>query len=130
MKVQRIAIAVTVVNAVLLVITLTQFRRASTEPVASVVRARTFELVDERGQSRSKLAVMPDGEVLLRMLDSNGTIRVKLGAGVDGSGLLLADETAEPGISMIARRSPTTDRPRTTEIQLVGESGEPHYVRP
>lgn len=43
---------------------------------------------------------------------------MKLGAGREGSGLLLADETTEPGINMIARRRGTPDLPNTTSITL------------
>jgi hypothetical protein len=37
--------------------------------------------------------VESSGEVVLRLLDRSGTIRVKLGASESGSGLMLADES-------------------------------------
>ena len=66
----------------------------------------------------------------MRLLDQDGTIRVKLGAGRDGSGLVLADEATEPGIHLIARRIGTTDRPNTTSITLKGRDGRQRVIRP
>ena len=51
---------------------------------------------------RARLNVEANGEVVFRLLDETGTIRVKLGAGSDGSGLLLANDATEPGIHMVA----------------------------
>jgi hypothetical protein len=76
----------------------------SAQSTAPVMRVSALELVDERGVVRSRISVEPEGEVVLRLMDRAGTIRVKLGAGERGSGLLLLDESTEPGIHMIARR--------------------------
>jgi hypothetical protein len=86
--------------------------------------------VDDRGQVRSRLEVEPTGEVVLRLLDARGTIRVKLGAGEDGSGLLLADEATEPAIHIVARRSAKPDRPATTSITLNGADGQQRVITP
>ena len=130
MRMQRFAIALTAINLVLLLFTIAQAGRTATQAVDPTLRGRVFELVDDRGQVRSRMNVEESGEVVLRLLDENGTIRVKLGAGEDGSGLLLADETTEPGIHMIARRRGTSDRPNTTSITLRGEAGQPRVIRP
>jgi hypothetical protein len=98
----RITLALTVVNAALLAFTLAQSRLTAAESAAPVLRAQVFELVDGRGQLRSRLNVEPGGEVVLRLLDQNGTIRVKLGADSGGSGLLLANDATEPGIHLLA----------------------------
>ena len=42
------------------------------------------------------------------MWDAKGEVRVKLGAGEDGSGLLLADQSTEPGLHILAKRGATT----------------------
>lgn len=42
-------------------------------------------------------------EVVFRLLDDRGTIRVKLGANEEGSGLLLANDATEPGIHLLAK---------------------------
>jgi hypothetical protein len=68
---------------------------------------------------RSRLNVESGGEVVFRLFDQTGTIRVKLGAGEDGSGLVLTDETTEPGVHIVARRAPIPGR-KTTSITLTG----------
>jgi hypothetical protein len=88
------------------------------------LRTRALELVDDRGVVRSRLDVEPSGEVVFRLMDSNGTIRVKLGAGEDGSGLLLLDETTEPAVHLIARRIATKERSNTTRITLNSAAGQ------
>jgi hypothetical protein len=77
-------------------------RPAEASAVPNVLRARMFEVVDARGVRRASLKVERDGAILFRLFDETGTIRVKLGAGADGSGLLLADETTEPGVHLLA----------------------------
>jgi hypothetical protein len=102
MKIQRAALALTVVNLALLLLTLAQTRLTAADSIAPVLRGHALELVDDRGQIRARLNVEPGGEVVLRLLDRNGTIRVKLGADADGSGLLLANDATEPGIHLLA----------------------------
>jgi hypothetical protein len=80
---------------------------AETAPVPGVVRAQSFELVDQAGVKRASLVVQPDSSVFLYMWDQTGTIRVKLGAGKDGSGMLLANETTEPGVQLVATNKST-----------------------
>jgi hypothetical protein len=97
---------------------------------SDVVRGRAFELVDEQGQVRSSLKVESDGEVVFRLFDRKGTIRVKIGANEGGSGLLLADETTEPGIHMVARRAGTPERPNTMRTALTGVEGKQRVLEP
>ena len=126
----RLAIVVTAINLVLLVVVLSQARPAVAQSDDSVLRGRSLELVDAKGQVRAEFKVEPDGEALLRMRDSTGSIRVKLGAGDNGSGLLLIDETTEPGVQIIARRAATADRPATTRINLTGADGQRRTITP
>lgn len=126
----RLAIVVTVVNLALLVVLLSQDRAAVAQADDSVLRGRSLELVDAKGQVRAEFKVEADGEALFRMRDSTGAIRVKLGAGDNGSGLLLIDETTEPGVQIIARRAPTADRPATTRINLTGADGQRRTITP
>lgn len=129
MKMQRFATALTLINLVLLLL-IARAGNTTTQEVTPTLRGRELELVDERGQIRSRLNVESSGEVVLRLLDQNGTIRVKLGAGEDGSGLLLADEETEPGVHIIARRAGTSERPTTTSITLRGAEGQERVIRP
>ena len=129
MKMQRFATALTLINLVLLLL-IARAGNTTTQEVTPTLRGHALELVDERGQIRSRLNVESSGEVVLRLLDQNGTIRVKLGAGEDGSGLLLADEETEPGVHIIARRAGTSERPTTTSITLRGAEGQERVIRP
>jgi hypothetical protein len=130
MKTQRIAVALTAINVALLLLTAAQAGPTTAQTVTPILRGRALELVDDRGEVRSRLDVEPNGEVVLRLLDKNGTIRVKLGAAEDGSGLVLLDEATEPAIHVIARRSGTAERPATTSITLRGAGGRQHVIRP
>ena len=124
-----LAVVLTVVNLVLLIVVLTQ-GSALTQGDASILRGRGLELVDAAGQVRAQFNVERDGEAVFRLRDANGTIRVKLGAGNDGSGLLLIDETTEPGVHIIARRAATPTRPITTSINLTGSDGQRRVIQP
>lgn len=121
MNSRTLIVILTVVNLVLAVVVWTNSLWAKSDSVESqqiltVLRARAIELVDERGQVRSRLVVESSGEVVFRLLDQRGMIRVKLGAGEDGSGLVLLDEGTEPGIHLIARQIGTIEKPTTTSI--------------
>ena len=53
----------------------------------SVLRAQMIELVDARGVTRARFTTEENGEVVLRLMAAKGELRLKLGAGNDGSGL-------------------------------------------
>ena len=130
MKIQRLAIALTLVNLVLLLFILPHAGSTAAPGVAPTLRGRGLELIDDHGQIRARFNVQSDGEVILRLLDEKGTIRVKLGASASGSGLVLADEATEPAIHIIARRTGTSERPTTTSITLRGTDGQQRVIRP
>jgi hypothetical protein len=117
----RLALGVTVVNLALLLAAFTQRPQSSTEP--RVLRATAFELVDESGGIRGRLNVEPGGEVVLRLVDERGRIRVKLGAGTDGSGLLLANDATEPGVHLLATSKGST-------IRVVNRDGRERLIAP
>lgn len=124
----RFAIGLMAVNLLLIVLVAAQAAPGATPQ--DVLRGRALELVDERGQVRATLDVDETGEVLLRLRDRNGTIRVKLGAAEHGSGLLLVDDATAPAIQIIARQTPTASRPGTTSITLRGPGTQPNVIRP
>ena len=130
MKGQRVVAALTVVNLALLVFAGTRAGSQSREAVPPVLRARVFELVDDRGVLRSRLEVKPGGDVLLQLFDQKGVIKVKLGAGEGGSGMFLADETTQSGVQIIARQTGTPEQPKTTGITLTGKAGEQRTIAP
>lgn len=88
-----------------------------------MLRARMIELVDDRGQVRADLKVETGGEVVFRMRDAKGTIRVKLGASEDGSGLLLLDDRTEPAVHLLAKRTGTT-------VTLAERGKEKRVIKP
>ena len=51
-------------------------------------------------------------------------------ASADGSGLLLLDETTEPAVHIVARRSATSARPATTSLTLTGQDGRRRTITP
>jgi two-component sensor histidine kinase len=54
---------------------------------------------------RAQLNVESNGEVVIRLRDEKETIRVKLGASEDGSGLVLLDDLTELGVHILADQS-------------------------
>jgi hypothetical protein len=107
MQISRFAVVMTTVGVLLALGALLYERPAGAQQVPNVVRAEAIELVDGRGRVRAQLNVESSGEVVFRLRDSSGTIRVKLGASEDGSGLLLANEATEPGVHILATSSRT-----------------------
>ena len=69
------------------------------------ISVREFELVDKNGVQRASIKTEDDGEVIFRLKDGRGTIRLKLGANEDGSGLVLMDGNTDPGIHALAKKS-------------------------
>ena len=119
----RIATTLAVVNALLLVALLSQWNSLTAQNLPDVVRARTWELVDARGQIRASMEVAPDGDVVLRLRDRTGTIRVKLSAGETGSGLLLLDNSTEPGVQLGAGASGSS-------LKLTNRDGRQNVIQP
>jgi hypothetical protein len=119
----RVAVALTAVNLAILLAGLTQARPSSAQAGVEVLRGRALELVDGRGQMRARLNVESNGEVVLRLLDQEGTIRVKLGAAKDGSGLLLANDATEPGIHLLAGAA-------GSRIRVANKDGRERVIAP
>src|SRR4051812_34257272 len=121
MRVQRLLIALTVVNLGLLVFLLTQNRSAEAQGVAPVLRGHALEIVDDRGRVRAMIKVfpadpkvkLPDGTtgypetVLLRLINSKGGPTVKIAATEDGSALLLGGESDPTWVQILARGTST-----------------------
>jgi hypothetical protein len=123
MGLQRLVIVLVGVNVLLAAALAGQAGRASAAGEPGTVRARAIELVDDDGRLRAQLNVEANGEAVFRLRDSNGEIRVKLGAGGDGSGLLLLDGATEPAIHMLARKSGTS-------VTLISRDGQRRVIAP
>ena len=98
MRSRALVALVVALNAALLLSAFLQRR----PPAADVLRGHALELTDQGGTVRARINVEPGGEVVFRLLDQRGTIRVKLGAGEDGSGLVLNNDRTEPGVHLLA----------------------------
>lgn len=120
---QRAGLMLTVVNLLLLALALSDRAAVAAQGVPDVLRARAWELVDERGGSRASLTLAPGGDVVLRLRDQTGTIRVKLAAGRGGSGLVLLDSRTELGVKLDAGSDGTA-------LELTGRDGRQHVIRP
>jgi hypothetical protein len=123
MRIQSIALGLTTVNLGLFLTTLAQARPSGAQAPTPVLRARMFELVDERGRVRARLNIESGGEAVLRLVDQKGTIRVKLGAAEDGSGLLLANDATEPGVHILAKAAGSS-------LKLANKDGRERVIVP
>jgi hypothetical protein len=119
MRLERVSIPVGAVCLLALLAVLFLDRPAGAKRVPSVVRARAIELVDGRRQVRAQIKVAPSGEVVFRLRDQSGRIRVKLGASRRGSGLLMLNEATEPGIQALAREQTSLSVQRGEERQVI-----------
>jgi hypothetical protein len=108
MKIQHIAVALTVINLAIMTFLLAQLQSAKAQHqeqnVTPVLRARALEIVDSLGRVRASITLLPPEEVggkkypqtvLLRLITSKGKPMVKLGAAENGSGLSLVNEFDE-----------------------------------
>ena len=136
MMTQRLLIPLTVVNLVLLVISLAQARAPVTEGIAPILRGRALEIVDDRGRVRASIKLhpedpavtMPDGKaypetVMFRLIDPNGRPNVKLGASEQGAGLGLAGESEPTYIVLQAQRT-------STSVKLTNKDGRQQLITP
>jgi hypothetical protein len=60
---------------------------------------------------------------MFRMKDAQGTIRVKLGAGSDGSGLVLLDNSTNVGIHALAKS-------RGSFLTVTNKNGKTQTIQP
>lgn len=128
MKTQRLAMVLLAINLAVLALSFTAVRSSALQADNQILRIRMLELVDANGKVRSRLNVEAEGTVVFRLFDETGTIRVKLGADKNGSGLVLIDETTEPGVHILARRTPKPERAKTTSITLTGAKGRQRVI--
>jgi hypothetical protein len=105
MNLQRAAVALSILNLVVLAFLLTQMGTTSAQTeVSPLVRAKALEIVDEGGTVRAQIKVESNGEVIFRLRDSTGTIRSKYGADERGSALLLMDDRTEATVRIRANK--------------------------
>lgn len=123
MRIQRLAVTLTVLNTVFLLLVAAQGGSTYAQTPTRVLRGEAIELVDRDGQVRAAMTVESNGEAVFRLRDAKGTIRVKLGASEEGSALLLLDGSTEPGVHILSRRTGTT-------FTVKGPDGHMHEIKP
>ena len=115
MKIDRVAIALTLINLAALTYVVAKPRSTIVEGAGSVLRGRALEIVDDQGRVRATLTVLPVNPavlkptgkpypetVLLRLIDQNGRPAVKVGASEDGAGLSFVGETDRTSVVLLA----------------------------
>ena len=137
MKIQRLAIVLTVINFLLLIFGLAQFHPTAAQGVAPVLRGRALEIIDFEGRVRASIKVhpagpsvpVPDGKiypetVVLRLIDPNGHPSVKLAASEQGAGLaLLGDES---DLTYVVLKAEGAD----SSLKLTNKAGRAKLIRP
>jgi hypothetical protein len=137
MKSQRFLVVITVLNILLLALSVGQTRAGVRDGIAPVLRGRGLEIVDDRGRVRASITIlpadptvkMPDGTtgypetVLLRLITSKGRPNVKLGASERGSGLGLGGDD-DPTYVQILAEGPSTS------LKLTNKDGRERLFKP
>jgi hypothetical protein len=133
MKIQRLLIALTVVNLGLLMFVLTEIQPAVAQDAVSVLRGRALEIVDDRGRVRASIIVqpagaMPDGTtypetVMFRLIDPNGRPNVKLGASPQGAGLGLGGDSDPTYVVLKAQGA-------NASLKLTNKEGRDRLITP
>ena len=61
--------------------------------------------------------------MVFRLLDDRGTIRVKVGADEEGSGLLLVNDATEPGVHLLAKAAGSS-------VKVANKDGRQRLITP
>jgi hypothetical protein len=137
MKSQRILLILTLVNLLLLSFNLGRSRTVSAQGASPVLRGRALEIVDDRGRVRASIKIqpadssfkMPDGTVgypetvLLRLMDPRGRPNIKMGASINGSGLLVAGNAEPTYVQILAQGD-------STSMKLINKNGRERLIAP
>jgi hypothetical protein len=130
MRSQRFLLVLTLFNLLLLLFNLSQTRAVVAQSTSTVLRGRALEIVDDRGRVRASIKIqpadpdfkMPDGTVgypetvLLRLMDPRGRPNIKIGASIDGSGLLVAGNAEPTHVQILAQD-------QSTSLKLINKDG-------
>ena len=135
MKIQRLLIALTVVNLGLLIfLLLSHIGPALANSVAPVVRGRALEIVDDQGRVRASIKVQPaetfkltgkkyPETVIIRLIDPNGRPEVKLVASEQGAGLSFVGDS---DATQVLLEADGTD----SSLKLRNNDGRQQLVKP
>src|SRR5262245_294438 len=126
-KMNRFVLAMTFLNVLAMIVFWSQQQAARAQAVPDILRARGLEIVDDRGIVRAQIIVQPnDGDVLFRLIDQKQKPLVKLGAGANGSGLMLTGDPVRQdwsGIQVLAK-------PAGSTLRLLNLDGKERVIKP
>lgn len=135
MKIQRLLIVLTVVNLLILILTLGAIHPAIAQGVAPVLRGRSLEIVDAQGRIRASLSVLPAGTsehgdrfpetVLLRLITERGRPSVKISASEESAGLSFAGPSNTRDTYVILEAKGTA-----SSLKLRNENGREQVITP
>lgn len=137
MNTQRLLVALTVLNLVLLGFLLAHSNSVVAQGGAQVLRGRALEIVDDAGRVRASISIlpadpgfkMPDGTigypetVLLRLINSKGRPNIKIAATERGAAQLVGGES-DPAFVQILAEGPNTS------LKLSNKDGRVQMVKP
>jgi hypothetical protein len=137
MKTQRLTLALTVINFLILALIFVRLRPAVAEQgIAQVLRGHSLEIIDAQGRIRSQIIVtepttMPDGKsypegTLFRLIDPNGRPAVKVGGSADGPAISLAGDSERrewSGIQILAEGA-------SSLVKLTNRDGRQEIIAP
>ncbi len=135
MRIQRLLIALTLVNLLVLLFTIVDRRPANAQDATPALRGRSLEIVDSQGRVRASLTVLPAGKsangdpypetVLLRLITERGRPAVKISTSEESTGVSLAgpSDTRDTYVILEAKG-------KSTSLTMKNESGREHIVRP
>jgi hypothetical protein len=113
MKIQRVAVGLTVINLVMLVFQLAQTYRTQASETVPMLRARGLQIVDQQERIRAEILVhgpeivngktYPD-TVLFRMATPQSAPLMKLAVSENGSALGLSDDSNRGRVELHANR--------------------------
>jgi hypothetical protein len=133
MRTQHLLVALTVVNAGLLLLLLSRTGVVEAEGASSVLRGSAIEIVDSQGKLRASLHVEPAGTtakgdaypetVLFRLIDGSGQPSVKISTSGTASGLSLVGGDDESYVILQAEGFESS-------LKLTGPDGRERLVTP
>lgn len=135
MKIQRLLVALTVINLGLLVfLLLSRTEPAAATTMSPVLRGRALEIVDDRGRVRASIKIQaaetfkPTGRkypetVMFRLIDADGRPEVKIGASEEGGGLSLVGESDKTQVLLQADG-------HESSLRLTNEAGKEQLIKP
>ena len=135
MKMQRLAIILSVINLGLLLYLLLSHRDSILESnVVQVVRCRALQVVDDDGRVRASINVQPAGTfkptgkhypetVILRLIDGNGRPEVKVVASEEGGALGFVGDSDETQLQLEAIGTDSS-------LTLTNKDGKQQVIKP